>query len=71
MASRGAELYCTACGARWRMTEYGQLEGVNTPTRFSHVPDWYEWERREVEEEIARGDLRRICGCGCSPCLTR
>lgn len=58
MASRGAELYCTACGARWRMTEYGQLEGVNTPTRFSHVPDWYEWERREVEEEIARGDYK-------------
>lgn len=62
MASRGAELFCTVCGARWRMTEHGQLEGVNTPAFFPHVPDWYEWERRQVEEEIAWGayklDLR-------------
>lgn len=62
MASQGAELYCTACGSRWRMTEYGELEGVNTPTRFSHIPDWYEWERSQVEREIAQGcygvDLR-------------
>lgn len=63
MASQGAELFCSACGARWRMTEYGQLEGSgDTPTLFAHIPEWYEWERRQVEEEIAWGayglDLR-------------
>lgn len=63
MASQGAELFCTACGARWRMTEYGQLEGVDpTPTLFSQIPDWYQWERAQVEEAITWGiyelDLR-------------
>ncbi len=56
MASRGAELFCTACGARWRMTGLGRLEGVgDTPSYFPHIPDWYEWERRQVEEAIAWG----------------
>lgn len=52
MASRGAELFCTACGARWRMDELGRLEGP----RFSHIPHWYEWERSQVEQALARGD---------------
>ena len=52
----GAELFCTACGARWRMTGLGRLEGVgDTPSYFPHIPDWYEWERRQVEEAIAWG----------------
>lgn len=55
MASRGTELFCTACGARWRMTELGRLEGVDTPTPFFHIPDWYAWERHQVEEEIRWG----------------
>ena len=56
MASRGAELFCAACGARWRMTGLGRLEGVgDTPSYFPHIPDWYEWERRQVEEAIAWG----------------
>ena len=54
MSSQGAEIFCGACGARWRMTEYGQLQGVgDTPTLFSHIPDWYEWERRQVMEALA------------------
>lgn len=51
MASQGAELFCTACGARWRMDELGRLEGP----RFSRIPDWYEWERSQVESEIRQG----------------
>lgn len=58
MHTEGAELFCGACGARWRMTELGKLEGVNTSSGFSHIPDWYEWERRTVEEEIGRGAYR-------------
>ena len=56
MASRGAELFCTACGARWRVAGLGRLEGGgDTPSYFPHIPDWYEWERRQVEEAIAWG----------------
>ena len=54
MASQGAELFCTACGARWRMDELGKLEGP----RFSHIPDWYEWQRSQVEEEIRQGQYQ-------------
>lgn len=55
MASEGAELFCKACGARWRMNEFGQLEGLGSSTPFPHIPDWYEWERKQVEEEITWG----------------
>lgn len=51
MESRGSELRCAACGSRWEMTRYGRLEG---PV-FSHIPDWYEWERAKVEEALDRG----------------
>ena len=55
-------LFCTACGARWHMTALGRLEGVGGASAFAHIPDWYEWERAQVEEEIRRGtyalDLR-------------
>ena len=51
MASHGAELSCTACGARWRMDELGKLDGP----RFSHIPHWYEWQRSQVEEQIRQG----------------
>lgn len=54
MASQGAELFCTACGARWWMDELGKLEGP----RFSHIPDWYEWQRSQVEEEIRQGQYQ-------------
>lgn len=55
MASEGEELFCTACGARWRMTALGQLERIGASTRFRHIPDWYEWERIQVEQEISMG----------------
>ena len=51
MASHGAELFCTACGARWQMDELGKLDGP----RFSHIPHWYEWQRSQVEEQIRQG----------------
>lgn len=55
MDSRGTELWCKACGHRWNMTEYGQLEAVEGPTHFAHIPDWYEWERENVRREVESG----------------
>lgn len=55
MASEGAELYCRACGARWHMGDTGRLEGLNTKAGFAQIPDWYEWERKQVEREIDSG----------------
>lgn len=60
MRTRGAEIFCAGCGFRRRMTGLGELEsvGVNTPEEpagFTHIPDWYEWQRRQVNAEIDEG----------------
>ncbi len=56
MASSGAFLCCEECGKRWEMSELGELKAVSGETEFSHIPDWYEWERKNVREEILRGE---------------
>jgi 1-acyl-sn-glycerol-3-phosphate acyltransferase/DNA-directed RNA polymerase subunit RPC12/RpoP len=61
MASEGTELFCKACGKRWRMTELGELEAESGETEFSHIPDWYEWERENVRREVREGRYDFTC----------
>lgn len=56
MASRGTEIYCTECGKRWTLNEDGTLSANNGETEFSHVPDWFEWEREQVRSQVQRGE---------------
>ena len=56
MSSEGAELFCTECGKRWYLNEDGTLKALEGETEFSHIPDWFEWERAEVRAEIERGE---------------
>ena len=37
------------------MDEYGELHAVSGKTEFSHIPDWYEFEREQVRKEILAG----------------
>jgi len=55
MKSRGDELFCEHCGKRWRMSTLGELSAESGETEFSHIPDWYEWERENVRAEIKAG----------------
>ena len=55
MGSKGDTLYCKACGKRWHMTELGELKAECGDTEFSHIPDWYEWEREQVRREVQDG----------------
>ena len=55
MASEGAQIYCKACGKRWELKEDGNLVALNGETEFSHVPDWFMWERDQVEQQIENG----------------
>lgn len=55
MDSEGVLLWCNHCGKSWAMDEYGQLESVEGETEFSHIPDWSNWERKCVREEIQNG----------------
>ncbi|MCQ2399350.1 MAG: 1-acyl-sn-glycerol-3-phosphate acyltransferase, partial [Clostridia bacterium] len=55
MSSDGKYLICNACGKKWEMTELGELKAVEGETEFSHIPDWYEWERENVRKEVRNG----------------
>ena len=58
MASEGTEIFCRDCGKRWMLGEDGTLTANEGDTEFSHVPDWFAWEREQVRAEIERGDYR-------------
>ncbi len=53
--SDGAEIWCKHCGARWHQDEYGVLSGVGNETVYSHIPDWYRWQKQEVANEVESG----------------
>ncbi|MBQ9734726.1 MAG: hypothetical protein IJV95_02585 [Clostridia bacterium] len=55
MNSAGFHLWCEECGAKWEMDTLSRLKGVNTDKGFSHIPDWYRWEREEVRKEVQSG----------------
>ena len=55
MSSKGAELFCENCGKVWEMSELGELTVKNGETEFSHIPEWYEWERLNVIKEVQDG----------------
>ena len=55
MSSKGTKLRCDACGKSWNMSELGELSADQGETEFSHIPDWYEWERANVRREVEAG----------------
>ena len=56
MLGAGTHLTCHVCGARWELSELGELVAFDgTKESFTHVPDWYKWEREEVRREIEDG----------------
>ena len=55
MISVNNELRCGECGKVWEMSELGELRAQTGETEFSHIPDWYEWERSNVRREVENG----------------
>lgn len=55
MDSKGDALWCNHCGKKWTMSTLGELKAEEGETEFSHIPDWYEWERDNVRMEIEAG----------------
>lgn len=53
---KGTQLTCNSCGIICEMDEYGALSAKNGETLFSHIPDWYAWERQQVREEIENNE---------------
>ena len=55
MKTEGDRLFCPDCGKSWRYTELGELRSEDGQDIFTHIPDWYEWERANVRDEVERG----------------
>ncbi len=55
MVGKGTVVRCKACGKEYELTEEGYMKALSGETEFSHIPDWYEWERACVRKEIEDG----------------
>ncbi|MBR6693800.1 MAG: hypothetical protein IKL62_02505 [Clostridia bacterium] len=55
MRSENSEIFCLECGKRWNMNTDGSLAALAGETEFSHIPDWYEWQRAQVRKQIENG----------------
>ncbi len=53
MEGRGTGLTCHACGSTHTLTPLGELEAPDGSCR--HIPDWFRWEREQVNQEILEG----------------
>ena len=55
MLGKGIKLTCRECGKTHILNEFGYLEAEDGNPSFTHIPDWYRWERACVREEILSG----------------
>ena len=55
MVGKGTTLTCGACGKVYELTEDGYLRALDGESAFTHIPDWYRWERECVRKEIESG----------------
>ena len=58
MTGKGTQIRCGHCGKTWTLTPLGELEALEAETEFSHIPDWYAWQRGEVRKELENGTYR-------------
>lgn len=58
MKGEGTTLTCGSCGKTWELTALGELEAMDGETEFSHIPDWYRWEREQVRGQLLAGTYR-------------
>ncbi len=52
MRGEGVTLTCDGCGKQYILDEYGGLAATDGDSRFTHVPDWFAWERACVRTEL-------------------
>ena len=55
MDSKGNKIWCNHCHKTYEMDVYGKLHATEGETEFSHIPDWYEFERSQVRKQIEEG----------------
>ena len=55
---KGTKLICKNCGKVYELCTDGSMKAENGETEFSHIPDWYKWERESVKQEIIDGNYK-------------
>lgn len=55
MVGKGIYLTCKKCGKSYKLTENGFMMAAEGVTEFSHIPDWYQWQRECVRQELVDG----------------
>lgn len=55
---KGITLTCHNCGKVYTLTELGRLETADADAAFTHIPDWYAWQRQQVRKELEEGTYR-------------
>lgn len=63
MSTKGTVISCQECGHSWEMDEYGSLNAIEGETYYSHIPDWYEWQRDCVRKEVQAGEYGLKVDC--------
>lgn len=58
MATKGTEIRCQACKKSWNMLENGRLQATEGKTEFPHIPDWFDFQAKSVDEEVRKGNYR-------------
>ena len=58
MEGKGIMLRCHHCGKTWQLDPLGRLKALKGETRFSHIPDWYAWQRQEVRRQLEEGTYK-------------
>lgn len=52
MVGKGTTIKCENCNHEYELTEYGYLRCLTGDAKFTHIPDWFKWERECVKQEI-------------------
>jgi len=52
----GVTLTCKNCGKAYTLDEYGYLQAEDAA--FTHIPDWYAWQRQQVRKALEEGAYR-------------
>ena len=53
---KGTTLTCQNCGKVYTLDPYGYLTAEDAA--FTHIPDWYAWQRQQVRRELEEGTYR-------------
>lgn len=55
---KGTLFTCHACGKQYELQTDGSLQALEGVTEFSHIPDWYAWQRDQVRQALENGTYR-------------